>query len=151
MPQPGEDKLIYPLQHFRLDLMGGETIGLFTSATVPGVNITAPDWKAENEQKKPQNYHAGVQVTYSDLQLTRGIDAERQLWDWVQQIIDTGVTPDTKKDIKLILVDSAGTDVITWNITGAYPTSYQASGVNAQTAEIGTEQISLHCDTLTRE
>ena len=74
----GEDKLIYPVQHFRLDLMGGETIGLFTSATVPGVNITAPDWKAENEQKKPQNYHAGVQVTYSDLQLTRGIDAERR-------------------------------------------------------------------------
>jgi phage tail-like protein len=151
MAQPGEDKLIYPLQHFRLDLAGGETIGLFTSATVPGVNITAPDWKAENEQKKPQNYHAGVQVTFSDLQLTRGIDAERQLWDWVQQIIDTGVTPDTKKDIKLILVDSQGADVITWNITGAYPTSYQASGVNAQTAEIGTEQISLHCDTLTRE
>jgi phage tail-like protein len=147
----GEDKLIYPVQHFRLELDGKESAGLFTTASVPGVNITAPDWKAENEQKKPQNYHAGVQVSYSDLTVTRGIDTDSGLWEWVQSVIDQGVTPDTKKDIKLILVDSQGSDIITYNVMGAYPTSYQASAVNAQTAEIGTEQVTFHCDTLTRE
>jgi phage tail-like protein len=148
---PGEDKLIYPVQHFRLELQGDESIGLFYQATAPSVTITAPDWKAENEQKKPQNYHAGVQVTHQPITLSRGIDDQTKLADWVKDVKEKGVTPDTKKDVKLILVDSQGSDILTWNITGAYPTNYQPSGVNAQTAEIAVETITLNYDDATRE
>jgi phage tail-like protein len=148
---PGEDKPIYPVQHFRLDLAGDESAGLFYQATAPSTSITAPDWKAENEQKKPQNYHAGVQISNQPVTVSRGIDDQRQFADWIQKIKEEGVTSETKKDIKLILVNSKGDDIITWNITGAYPTNYQPSGVNAQTGEIAVETITLNYDDSTRE
>jgi phage tail-like protein len=151
MAGPGEDKPIYPVQHFRLDLAGDESAGLFYQATPPSISITAPDWKAENEQKKPQNYHAGVQITYGPLTISRGIDDQRQFADWVKKIEEEGVTADTKKDIKLILVNSQGDDILVWNITGAYPTNYQPAGVNAQTGEIAVETLTLNCDRSERE
>jgi phage tail-like protein len=151
MAGPGEDKPIYPVQHFRLDLGGYESGGLYYQATAPAVTITAPDWKAENEQKKPQNYHAGVQVSHQPITLSRGIDDNTDLAQWVQDIKEKGVTADTKKGIKLILVDSQGEDELTWNITGAYPTNYQPSGVNAQTGEIAVETVTLNYDDATRE
>jgi phage tail-like protein len=151
MATPGADKPIYPVQHFRLDLGGFESAGLFYQATAPATSITAPDWKAENEQKKPQNFHAGVQITHQPVTISRGIDDQRQFCDWVEEIKEKGVTKDTCKDIKLVLVNSQGDDMLTWNITGAFPTNYQPSGLNAQTGEIAVETITLNYDNATRE
>jgi phage tail-like protein len=133
------------VHHFQLDLGGAENAMMFSQASTPQGTLEAPDFKTfpANGTAPVNSMGGGSQVSWAPITLTRGVDSDTQLWDWFKDIKENGVTPDTKKDIKLIACDATGSPLHTWNITGAVIMQYGHSGANAQTMEVLVNTVQI--------
>ncbi len=79
-------------------------------------------------------------VTHSDITLTRGVTADRRLWDWREKVMKGNVD---RHDISLTLLDDFGNRKITWNLFDAWPRQWTGPSFNATTDEIVVEQLVL--------
>ena len=146
------DSQVHGVHHFKLDLGGMETGMLFSAATMPSGTLDVPDFKTVDAGGKPVNScGGGTQVTWGPVTLTRGVDSDHQLYDWFKDVREKGVCEDTKKEIKIIAVDSQGETLHTWNIIGAVITTYGMAGADAQTTAILTEQVTIKFEDATLE
>ena len=50
------------------------TIGMFYQCTLPSMSLTANDFKVWDEQGKPNPLPVGVQASFGDVTLSRGVD-----------------------------------------------------------------------------
>jgi phage tail-like protein len=140
----GSDSQVSGVHHFKLDLGGLESGMLFSAATMPSGTLDVPDFKTVDNNGNPVNScGGGTQVTWAPITLTRGVDSDHQLWDWFKDVREKGACEDTKKEIKIIAMDSKGETLHTWNLTGAVITNYGMAGADAQTAAILTEMVSI--------
>jgi len=140
------------VHHFKLDLGGMESGMLFSAATMPSGSLDVPDFKTIDDNGNPVNScGGGTQVTWSPVNLTRGVDTDHQLYDWFKDVREKGVCDDTKKEVKIICIDSEGNTLHTWNIVGAVITNYGMAGCDAQTAAILTEQVTIKYEDATLE
>ena len=140
------------VHHFKLDLGGMESGMLFSAATMPSGTLDVPDFKTIDDNGNPVNScGGGTQVSWSPVNLTRGVDTDHQLYDWFKDVREKGVCDDTKKEIKIICIDSEGNTLHTWNIVGAVITTYGMAGCDAQTAAILTEQVTIKYEDATLE
>jgi phage tail-like protein len=140
----GDAKTVSGVHHFKLQLGGAEGAMLFSQSTTPQGTLEAPDFKTFDANGNPVNsVGGGSQVSWAPLTLTRGVDTDKQLWDWFQKVKETGATGDAKKDIQLTALDSEGNPLHTWNITGAVLTQYGHSGANAQTMEVLVSTVQI--------
>lgn len=138
------DKTVSGHHHFKLDLGGFEGGLLFNSVSMPSGTLDIPDFKTWDANGNPVNsVGGGTQVNWSDIQLTRGVDTDKQLYTWFKDVRKSGVTTDTKKDIKLTVLDSEGKDLHVWNVTGAVINSYGMAGADAQTMAVLIESVSI--------
>jgi phage tail-like protein len=147
-----DDKTVSGSHHFKLELGGPEGALLFQSASMGGASLSIPKFKTEDANGNPINsLGGGTSVTWQDLSIVRGVDTDHKLWEWFTEIKEKGVTPETKKEIKLIALDSKGETLHTWNFVGAVISSYQMSGSDAQSEAILTEQVSIQFEDATLE
>lgn len=139
-----DDKTVSGHHHFKLDLKGAQGGLLFNSVSMPTGTLDIPDFKTWDANGNPVNsVGGGTQVNWSDIQLTRGVDTDKQLYEWFQLVREKGVTTDSKKDITLTVCDSQGTALHTWNVTGAVINSYGMAGADAATMAVLIESVSI--------
>jgi phage tail-like protein len=132
---------------FELDINGitGDGGLLFTTATYPQVTLDIPDFKTfSNNNADPINSFGGKpHITWSPITLTRGVDPSLDLWKWVQDIIDKGVTADTVKEVTLKALGADSNPLYTWTLHGAVITQYGYSGANSQSQEVLINTIQI--------
>jgi phage tail-like protein len=129
---------------FKLGLGGIENAMLFSSVQMPTVTIDVQSYFTAAQNGQPvQSCGAGAKIHYGDIVLTRGVDDNHDLWQWVQDIKDHGVCDDTKKDITITAVNQNSEDLLTWNITGAVISSYSMAGVDSNGGGILTEMVTI--------
>ena len=104
---------------------------MFYQCSLPSMSLTTQDFKVWDEQAKPNPLPVGVQATFGDVTLSRGVDAQGELYNWISKIAQKGASPDTVKDVTLLACNADGDPVQTWVLKTAYPSSYQASGLAA--------------------
>ena len=148
----GDAKQVSGVHHFKLDLKGAEGGMLFSQATTPQGSLEAPDFKTFDDKGNPVNsVGGGTQVSWAPITLTRGVDSDKQLWDWFKTVKETGAKGEGKKDITLTALDSEGNPLHTWNIVGAVITQYGHSGANAQTMEVLVNTVQIKYEDATLE
>ena len=146
------DKQVYGGYHFTLKIPDVDQTLLFYQLTPPTLTVDGPDFKTWDANGNPVNsIGGGRQVTWSDIQVSRGIDAEKALYDWITKVKEEGATEDTKKNIEITAMNSKGETIHTWNIQGAIITSYGHSGANAQTNEVLGENVTIKFEDATLE
>ncbi len=123
------DQKTEPVKYWKIQADGLDSIGMFHQSGTPGMSLQAQEFKVWDDQGKPNPLPVGVQASFTDVQLSRGID--------------TGATPDTVKDVTLIACDAEGSPVHTYVLKQAFPVSYGAGGMNAAGTDVLTEQITL--------
>ena len=83
-------------------------------------------------------------TTHGDITLTRGMTADRTLWDWRQKVAQ-GSTE--RHDISVSLLDHLGQAKITWNLFECWPRQWTGPSLNATAAdELAVEQLVLACE-----
>jgi len=77
----------------------------------------------------------------TDVTLKRGVVDSSDLSAWLQAARTGGVA--VRRDVILTLRDSAGTPVITWRFSNAYPTKYQGPTLTGKGTDVAIEELVL--------
>ena len=137
---PGEE--IIGNLYFQLKLQGREGSGLFTEATGGG---------SENAviEQKVQAANGGVVIKkipgnlkYNDITLKRGIDPDKILWDWRQQVVD-GKFKEARCDGTIQMLDSTFAPVATYAFEGGWASKYTPAALNAGQDQAAVEEITI--------
>ena len=149
----GESKQVHGGYHVKLGGVPGAEGGLlFYSATSPSGSLDSPAFKTWDAQGNPVNsLGAGRQAEWTPITLTRGVDDNRELYDWFKEIQEKGVTEETKKDLTVTVLSSGNDTLHTWNLTGAVISQYQHSAHNAQSNEILVNTVQIKYEDATLE
>jgi len=130
---------------------GAESGLLFYMAQPPGGSLESPDFKTWDAQNNPVNSLSGAQqVSWSEATLARGVDDNKELWEWFQETKEKGAE-ETKKDIQFTVFNATGDQLQCWNLVGATITNYNPAALNAQANEILIETVSIKCEDVTME
>jgi phage tail-like protein len=136
---------VEPIKYWKMQADKIADLGMFFECDLPGMTLTATEFKVWDEQSKPMSLPVGVQASFGDVTLKRVIDSKRELWNWASTIAQKGATPDTVKEVTLIACSAEGKPVMTAKLTNAYPMSYKPVGMAAGGTSELTESITLKC------
>jgi phage tail-like protein len=139
-----EDPKAEPIKYWKIQADGIADLGMFYQCSLPSMTLTANDFKVWDEQSKPNPLPVGVQATFGDVTLSRGVDKQGELYKWISKIAQKQASAETVKEVTLLACDSNGDPVQTWTLKNAYPSSYQAAGLAAGGTDVLTETVSIH-------
>jgi len=137
------DQKTEPIKYWKITAEGVGTIGMFNQCSLPSMSLQATKFPVWDEQGKPNPLPTGVQASFGDITLVRGVDSQAELWKWISKIAQKGATPETCKEVTLLACDAEGQPVQEWKLTNAYPSNYQATGMAAAGTDVLTESISI--------
>ena len=131
-----------PTNHFRLTLAGKEAVGQFREVSGLDSESEIVEQKEVDAQGNPTVIKVNGNLKWSNIELKRGIDVNKGLWEWRYMVESKG--PDAARtDCILELLDYDGSAIATYNITQAWPSKYTGAAMNAGSNEIAVEGITI--------
>jgi len=79
---------------------------------------------------------------WGDIELKRGVDQDKTLWNWRKMIVD-GKLKEARKDCTVTMMDYELKPVVTYSIINAWPKKYTGVGLKADSNEVAVEGITL--------
>jgi phage tail-like protein len=137
------DQKTEPIKYWKITAEGIGTIGMFNSCSLPSMSLQASEFKVWDEQGKPNPLPTGVQASFGDVALSRGVDDKAELWKWISKVAQKGASPDTVKEVTLMACSAEGDAIQEWKLVNCFPSSYSAAGMAAAGTDVLTEQITL--------
>ncbi|WP_247729521.1 phage tail protein [Halovivax limisalsi] len=124
---------------FKVELDGVDVPG-FLEVKLPTQEVDEYDYREGNEAKHSRKLFGDVR--YSPLQLARGADEKNdQLRKW-HKAVKEGKEEEARKEIAVVLKNSAGESKIRYEFSQAWIREYEAPTLNAQ-AGGGSEAIAV--------
>jgi phage tail-like protein len=131
-----------PTNHFRLQVGGKEAIGQFREVSGLDTESEVVEHKEVDANGRQRTIKVNGAEKYSNIELKRGVDVDKGLYEWRQMVVDKG--PDgARTDCTLELLDYDGSAIATYTITQAWPLKYSGVSMNAGSNEIAVEGITL--------
>ncbi|AIA00553.1 phage tail protein [Streptomyces noursei] len=137
----------YPIPTYRfvLDIDGdGKTDGVFSSVSGLELGIDTIEYKDGTGQAvQPPGQRQPLSIT-----LRRGtIPKDSPLFAWLYSVSENKVD---KKDCTITLADESGaTNLVTWNITDAFPVKLSGQNLDGSSGEGSVEEVVLTANRLT--
>jgi len=139
MPDAGKPR---PTNHFRLTVGGKEAAGQFRECTGLDAENEIVEHKEIDANGLPMIVKVPGNMKWSNIELKRGVDVDKGLWEWRYQVETQG--PDTARtDCTLELCDYDGSAIATYTIKQAWPSKYTGAAMNAGANEIAVEGVTL--------
>ena len=124
-----------PTNHFRLTVGGKEAAGQFRECT--GLDAENEIVEHKEIDAKAVTVKVPGNMKWSNIELKRGVDVDKGLWEWRYQVETQG--PDTARtDCTLELFCHR-----TYTIKQAWPSKYTGAAMNAGANEIAVEGVTL--------
>jgi phage tail-like protein len=131
-----------PTNHFKLTLAGKEAMGQFREVSGLDSESEIVEQKEVDANGNPLVLKVNGNLKWSNIELKRGIDVNKGLWEWRYMVESKG--PDAARtDCILELLDYDGSAIATYNITQAWPSKYTGASMNAGSNEIAVEGITI--------
>jgi phage tail-like protein len=131
-----------PTNHFKLTLAGKEAMGQFREVSGLDSESEIVEHKEVDAQGNPLIVKVNGNLKWSNIELKRGIDINKGLWEWRYMVESKG--PDAARtDCTLELIDYDGSAIATYNITQAWPVKYSGASMNAGSNEVAVEGITI--------
>ena len=125
----------YGAFRFRVEILGLQ-VGGFSEVSGLEREVQLEDFR---EGGLNDYTHKLVTVTkYPNLTLKRGLADRIELWQWHQDVINGKIE---RRQITIVLVDTAGADTWRWMFTQAYPVKWSGASLNASTAAVFVESV----------
>ena len=131
-----------PTNHFRLTLAGKEAVGQFREVSGLDTENEIIEQKEVDANGRPLIVKISGNVKWSNIELKRGLDVNKGLWDW-RYMVETKGPDAARTDCILELLDYDGSAIATYNITQAWPSKYTGASMNAGSNEIAVEGITI--------
>jgi phage tail-like protein len=79
---------------------------------------------------------------WGDIELKRGVDQDKTLWNWRKMVID-GKLKEARKDCTLTMLDFELQPIVTYSIINAWPKKYTGLALKADSNEAALEGVTL--------
>jgi phage tail-like protein len=139
---PANDKEAHVPVSFRLTISGTDAAGLFKEATGFDSESEVAEVKRSLPNGRTDIIKAAGNTKWGDIELKRGADRDRTLWNWRKLVVD-GKLKNARKDCTLTMLDFEGQPVVTYSIINAWPKKYTGAGLKADSNEVAVEGITL--------
>ena len=148
---PGEQKITYPIQYWRLKADGIEDDALFLTAQLPTLTLNNAELRHVGAESLPQATKVAVNHSWGDVSFQRGIDDQTKIWEWIKQGLPQEGGGGGKIEKKELTVELCGgedhkTTIQKWVFQGAWPSGYTPPQLNANSGEIAMESITFTFD-----
>ncbi|MCL1979435.1 MAG: phage tail protein [Methanomassiliicoccaceae archaeon] len=124
---------------FRVEIDGIQQAGFF-KCTGLGTSIEVIPYDDGVSQKAQR---LTSRVSYSNVKLTWGVTASRELYDWHKNAINGNII---RKNVKITLIDETGKDLVSWHLTNAWPCAWEGPNFTALGTDVAVESITLVYD-----
>jgi phage tail-like protein len=121
---------------------GKEAAGQFREVTGLDAENEIVEEKHINAQGLPEIMKVPGGMKWSNIELKRGVDVDKGLWEWRYQV-QTGGPDAARTDCTLELCDYDGSPIATYTILQAWPSKYTGAAMNAGANEIAVEAVTL--------
>ncbi|GMT48083.1 MAG: phage tail protein [bacterium] len=135
MPRPDP----YRQFRFRVEIDGITQAG-FNECSFADTTTDPVEYREGDEP--PVSRKLSGLTKYGNITLKWGITDSMDLYNWRQQVIDTGAEG-ARKNISIILIDEGGADKARWNIGRAWPTKYDPTDFSAKGNEVAIETMEI--------
>jgi phage tail-like protein len=131
--------------NFKLEIQG-ITEGHFTDCTGMGVKLGVIEYGEGGTRAITRKLPGPVR--YADVTLSYGVTVSRQLWDWLMSAIEGKVQ---RKNVSVVLLDPDGvTEVLRWDLIDAWPCEWRGAPLDALSAQIAIERLTLAVESYQR-
>jgi phage tail-like protein len=139
-----------PFRGFRFILtIDGLAAGGFSEVTLSDITVESITYREGRDQ--PFHRNLSGMTTYGRVSLRKGMTSSLDLYKWHDSIVENGThAKNARRTVHISLQNSDSTLAAQWTVTGAWPSVYQTSGLNASAAEVMIETLELVIDRITR-
>ena len=139
-----------PASHFRLNIGGKETVGMFRECAGLDSETTVIEQMSVGEDGKPAIRKVPGAEKWSNITLKRGVDENVELWKWRQKVVQEG--PDEARvDGFIELIDYKGAPIARWKFVQGWPIKYTGASMNASGNEVAVEEVQICHEGMERE
>ena len=139
---PANDKEAHVPIWFKMVIGGAEAAGFFKEATGFDSESEVTEIKRSLPNGRTDVIKAMGNTKWGDIELKRGVDQDKTLWNWRKLIID-GKLKEARKDCTVTMMDYELKPVVTYSIINAWPKKYTGVGLKADSNEVAVEGITL--------
>jgi phage tail-like protein len=127
----------------------GTAVSGWKTVTLPAISIEQGTYREGNDAS--QTKAVAGQPTYEDLEMERGFKPDDTvLWDWVDAIRQ-GKVDGSRREIAVIVQDTAGRTRTRWEFTKCRPTTYEPPELDAGAdGDAATESLTVAFDRMIR-
>jgi phage tail-like protein len=138
---PANDKEAHAPIWCTLRIGGAEGAVFFKEATGFDSESEVSETKRSRTDERDANKSMG-NTKWSDIELKRGVDQDKTLWNWRKMIVD-GKLKEARKDCTITMLDFEGQPIVTYSIINAWPKKYTGIGLRADSDEAALEAVTL--------
>jgi phage tail-like protein len=139
---PANDKEAFLGLYFTLKIGGAESAGLFKEATGFDSENETSDFKRSMPNGRTDVIKVPGNLKWSDIELKRGVDTDKTLWNWRKLVIE-GKIKEARKDCTITMLDYENKPVVTYSVINAWPKKYSGVGLKADSNEVAVEGVTL--------
>jgi phage tail-like protein len=139
---PANDKEAHVPIWFTLKFGGVEAAGFWKEATGFESETDVVETKRTKPNGRSDTARTLGATKWGDIELKRGVDQDKTLWNWRKMVID-GKLKDARKDLTITMLDFEGQPVVTYSIINAWPKKYTGVSLTADSNEVAVESITL--------
>jgi phage tail-like protein len=139
---PANDPRAHVPVWFTLKIGDAEAAGFFKEATGFDSESEVSETKRSLPNGRTQVVKAAGNTKWGDIELKRGIDQDKTLWNW-RKLVIAGKLDAARKDCTITMLDFEGQPVVTYSIINAWPKKYTGVGLTADSNEVPVEGITL--------
>ena len=136
--------------YFQLKLAGREGSGLFTEATGGGSENAVIEQKVSMPNGSVAIKKIPGNLKFNDITLKRGVDPDRMLWDWRQQVVD-GKFKDARSNGTIQMLDAASKPLATYSFENGWVSKYSAFSMRSEQDQSAVEEITIAIENFKRE
>jgi phage tail-like protein len=138
------------VSHFELKLGGREVVGVFRECTGMDSETEVTEHKSTDTKGHPYVRKVAGATKWSNITLKRGVDTNRKLWEWRDEVVKGG--PDKARvDGTISLLDYDGTPILTYKFLQGWPVKYGGVTLNASSNDVALEEVVICHEGLSRE
>ncbi len=124
---------------FRVEIDGITQAG-FSECTFADTNTDVVEYREGTEH--PVFRKLSGLTKFGNITLKWGITDSVDLYNWRQQVIDSGCHP-ARKNLSIILIDETGADKSRWDIRDAWPSKYDPPDFSGKASEVAIETLEI--------
>lgn len=126
-------------QDFRLTLDDREMSAMFRECSGLDSETEVTEHRSVDESGQPVVRKVPGATRWSNIVLRRGIDVDRDLWEW-RDVVHREGPEAARSDGTIELIDHAGNPIATYRFRQGWPVKYTAAEVSA-TGDVAGERI----------